>query len=138
MKERIDLRDSLAIPKERYYSFIHPSALIARSVKMGFGNIVLAHCTINPNAIMGNFNTINSGALIGHDTIIGDNNFIAGQTCIGSGLEISNGNFFGLNSSLKNKIKIGNYNIIGMAANVVKDTENNRTLIGNPAKEIRK
>lgn len=138
LKERIALRDSLNIPQERFLSFVHPTAYIARSVRLGYGNIILANCAVNNNVIMGDFNTMNTNSLIGHDTKIGDNNFIAAHTCIGSNLNIGNGNFTGLNSSMKNFIQVGNYNLIGMAANVVKDVTNNNTLVGNPAKSIEK
>lgn len=137
IRERIELRNQLGIPIERYLSFVHPTVMLSRSAKMGFGNIILANTVINPNVVLGDFNTINSGTLIGHDTMIGDSNFFAAHVVIGSNLNIGNGNFFGLNCSAKNFIGIGDYNVIGMAANVVKDTNADGIWIGNPAKNIR-
>lgn len=134
LKERISLRDSLNIPKNRFLSFIHPSAYVAKSAKLGVGHIILANCAINNNVVIGDFNTMNTNSLIGHDTIIGDNNFMAAHTCIGSGLKIGNGNFTGLNCSIKNFVEIGDYNLIGMASNVVKNVTDGNILVGNPAK----
>lgn len=136
LKERIALRDNLNIPQERFLSFVHPTAYIARSAQLGHGNIILANCAVNNNVVMGDFNTMNTNSLIGHDTMIGNNNFIAAHTCIGSGLTIGNGNFTGLNCSLKNFVKMGDYNLIGMAANVVKDVTSGNILVGNPAKSL--
>ena len=137
IKERIALRDSFGIPLNRYLNFIHPLATVAKSAKLGHGNIILANVVINPNVVLGNFNTFNSNALVGHDSIMGNSNFVAGHSIIGSNLKIGNGNFFGLNSSSRNFIKINNFNIIGMAANVVKDVDSNQILIGNPAKPLK-
>lgn len=137
LQERIALRESFGIPHERYLSFVHPSAYVAKSAQLGYGNIILANSVINNNVQMGNFNTMNSSAMIGHDTIIGDNNFIAAHTCIGSSLKIGSGNFTGLNCSVRNYCTVGNYNIIGMASNVVKDVGNNQTLVGNPAQVMK-
>lgn len=134
LKERIALRDSFNIPKERFLSFTHPTVYVAKSAQLGAGNIILANCVINNNVVIGDFNTMNSNALIGHDTKLGDNNFIAGHTCIGSNLCIGNGNFMGLNCCIRNFAKIGDYNLIGMAANVLKDVGSNSVLVGNPAK----
>jgi len=134
IQERIALRESLGIPKERYLNFIHPTAYVAKSAKLGQAHVILANCVINPNVTLGDFNTMQTNSLIGHDTVIGDNNFIAAHTVIGSGLKIGNGNFTGLNCSLRNLIKIGDYNLIGMASNVVKDLENHCVVVGNPAK----
>lgn len=134
--ERIALRESLGIPIEKFCSFIHPTVYVAKSARLGNGNIILANCVINSNFKMGNFNTINSCSLLGHDSIMGDNNFFAGHTCIGSNITIGSGNFTGLNASLKNFIQVGNNNLIGMASNVTKNLSNNKVVVGNPAKEI--
>lgn len=136
LKERIALRESLNIPQERFLSFVHPTAYIAKSAQLGFGNIILANCVINNNVVIGNFNTMNSNSLVGHDTHIENNNFIAAHTCIGSNLKIGNGNFTGLNCTIKNFVEIGDYNLIGMASNVVKNVSNGQILIGNPAKPL--
>ncbi|MBQ8361814.1 MAG: sialic acid O-acetyltransferase [Bacteroidaceae bacterium] len=136
LKERIALRDSLNIPIDRFLSFRHPSAYVAKSAQLGKANIILANCAINNNVVMGNYNTMQTGSLIGHDTHIGNNNFIAAHTCIGSNLKIGNGNFTGLNCSIKNFVVMGDYNLIGMASNVVKDVSDGNVLIGNPAKQL--
>lgn len=136
IKVRSELRDSFNIPREKYLNFIHPTAYIARSVKMGYGNIILANCVFNSNAQLGSFNTFNVACLVGHDTKIGDSNFCAAHTCIGSNLNISDMNFFGINCCIKNKVVMGNCNIIGQCANVVKDVANDTVLIGNPAKPL--
>lgn len=136
LEERIALRESLGIPIDRFLSFVHPTAYIAKSARLGCANIILANCAINCNVVLGDYNTMNTNSLIGHDTILGDNNFIAAHTCIGSGLIIGNGNFTGLNSSLRNLIHMGDYNLIGMASNVVKNVDSHKKMVGNPAKEL--
>ena len=138
LEERIALRESLGIPMDRFLSFVHPTAYIAKSARLAQGNIILANCAINCNAVLGNFNTMNTNAMIGHDTVLGNNNFIAAHTCIGSGLVIGNGNFTGLNCSIRNFVQMGDYNLIGMASNVVKNVTDHTTLVGNPAKPLNK
>lgn len=135
MSERSKLLYDLQIPTEKFINFIHPSVMIARSVRIGHGNILLANVVVNCNAIIGNFNTVNSGTLLGHDIIIGNNNYFAGQVCVGSGLKIGDQNFIGLNTSVRNGIKIGNNNIVGMSSNITRDVADNHVIFGNPAKE---
>ena len=136
IKERIILRDSYNIPLERYANFIHPSVYVARSVNMGYGNVILANSVLNSNVKLGNHNTIQSSALIGHDTVIGDSNFITGHCVIGSNNKIGNGCFFGLNTSLNNYINIEDYAFCGMASNVIKDVGRDVMVYGNPAKAV--
>lgn len=133
LRERTKLLYDLNIPAEKFATFIHPSVMVAKSAKIGHGNVFLANVVINCNAVIGNFNTVNSGVLLGHDITIGDNNYFAGQVCVGSGLQIGNMNFVGLNSSIRNGISIGDGNVIGMASNVTKDVSNDNVLYGNPA-----
>ncbi len=133
MRERTQILYDLNIPKEKFTNFIHPSVMMSKSAKLGYGNVLLANVVVNCNAIIGNFNTVNSGTLLGHDIEIGNNNYFAGQVCVGSGLKIGNENFIGLNSSLRNGIKFGNNNIVGMSSNITKDVDNNSILYGNPA-----
>ena len=133
LRERTKLLYDLDIPIEKFATFVHPSVMLAKSARIGYGNIFLANVVVNCNAVIGNFNTVNSGSLLGHDITIGNNNYFAGQVCVGSGLRIGNMNFIGLNSSIRNGITIGDGNVIGMASNVTKDVSDNNVLYGNPA-----
>ena len=133
MRERTAILNNLNIPMEKFATFIHPSVMVAKSAKIGFGNVILANAVVNCNAIIGNFNTVNSGTLLGHDITIGNNNYFAGQVCVGSGLSIGNMNFIGLNTSIRNGISIGDGNIVGMSSNITKSVGDDNVLYGNPA-----
>lgn len=136
IRERAMLRDSYNIPLEKYYTFIHPTAYIAKSSQIGLGCVIQSHCVINPNTVIGNHNTFNAACLVGHDTVIGHSNFFAAHTVIGSGLLLKDYIFTGLNSSLKNMVTIENGAIVGMASNVTKNVHENDVVIGNPAKPL--
>lgn len=133
IRERCKILYDLNIPADKWINFIHPSALVARSVKMGYGNIVLANCVINSNTVIGNFNTLNSGTLLGHDIKVGNNNFFAAQVTVGSSLEIGDMNFIGLNSAIKQGVRLGEAVLVGQASNVTHSFEKDETVFGNPA-----
>lgn len=136
MKERINLLDSFNIIPEKFYTFIHHSAVVARSAKIGYGCAIMANTVINPNVTIGNHCTIHSNSLIGHDTKLGSYNFIAAHNVMGSSSTVGNGNFFGLNSTFNNYLEIGDFNFVGMASNVIKSLDSNQKVYGNPAKEF--
>lgn len=136
MRTRIDLLNSFHIPGNKFGTFIHPSVIVSKSAKIGYGSAIMGNCVVNPNTVVGNHCTIHSGTLVGHDSKMGDYNFIAAHTAIGSNNMIGNSNFFGLKCSLNNKITIGDDCFIGMAANVLKNVETGSMVIGNPAKPV--
>lgn len=138
MEERTLLLKSYNIPLEKFTNFIHPTVMVARSAKLGVGNIVLTNTVINPNFVMGNFNTINSLCLLGHDSQIGNNNYFAAEVGLGSGVTIGDKNFVGLNSTIRNGLSIGDNCIVAMASNVVKNVSDKKIVMGNPATEKEK
>lgn len=138
MKERIELLNSFRIPNNKYFTFIHHSATVAKSAKIGCGTAIMANSVINSNAVIGNHCTIHSNTLIGHDTQLGSYNFFAAHNAVGSSTIIGDGNFFGLNCTTNNYIEIGNYNFVGMASNVIKGLGTDQKVYGNPAKEFTK
>ena len=62
--------------------------------------------SIGPNAIIGDFNLINSYAQIGHDSRLGNFNVVCPHVTIGV-VDIGNGNFLGTASSVLPSATIG-------------------------------
>lgn len=137
MEERTKLLYSYNIREDKFHTFIHPSAYVASSAKIGIGSSVFANCTIQSNVTIGKHNIIDFDAMIGHDTFIRNNNDIAASTVIGSTVKIGNGTFIGLNSTIREGVSIYDFAIVGMGSTVLKDVSSNVVVAGNPAKIIR-
>ena len=133
INERVSLLHSYGIPDDRFYTFVHPSCMVARSARIGVGTAIMSHTVVNTNAQIGRFCTILSHCTIGHDSVMGDYNFIATQSTIGN-LRMGNRNFIGINATTNNFIEIGDDCFVGMASNVVKSLPSNSKVYGNPAK----
>ena len=134
MKERVALRESFGIPLERYHTFVHPSAVVMKSVRLGHGTVVMAGVVIMPNAVIGDHCTVLAATTIGHDTSMGDNNFLATHVVLGSGCRIGERNFFGMNVTVNTRASLGDDCHIAMASNVVRDLPNGSRVRGNPAR----
>ncbi|WP_034922745.1 hypothetical protein [Gillisia sp. CAL575] len=138
MVERALLVDSYNIPKEKWYTFIHPSAFVANSAKIGYGSVVFANCAIHSNSVIGNHCTISALSSIGHDTVLGNHVFMATHVCIGSSVNIHNNVFFGQNSTVTGSVNISENNIIGLCAGVTNNLmESDKIYIGTPAKVLK-
>lgn len=75
---------------------------------------------------------------IAHNVKIGKNCLIVALTCIGGGVEIGDGAYLGIGCSIRNQIRIGEKAFIGMGAVVVKDVDPGVTVIGNPARPMKR
>ncbi|RJQ38237.1 hypothetical protein C4559_02065 [Candidatus Microgenomates bacterium] len=110
--------------------------------------------TIGDNVEIGSFSTIDRGVLsntiigsdvkidshvhIAHNVIIGDGTLITAGVIVGGSAVIGKKCFIGINSSIRDHVKIGNNVFVGMGSVVVSDIPSNVTIIGNPARILKK
>jgi len=93
-------------------NFIHHSAIVASSSKIGVGNIICPNVIIGPNVIINDFNILNYNCAIAHDSILGKMNIFSPNVQITGYSTIGSNNFFGVSSACTPNINIGNYNKI--------------------------
>lgn len=113
---------------------IHPNAFVSPTAKLGMGNIVCYGAFINSDAQVGNFNLINTYAIIEHDCLIHDFNHLAPRTTLCGSVNIGNLNLVGAATTIIPGKKIGNHNIIGASTVIINDFDDQKLLVGIPAK----
>lgn len=127
-------------PYVNYPTIIHPSVLIgdANYVKIGKGCIICANNIITTNIEIKDFVILNLACTVGHDTLIG--NYAAFMpTCNISGEVIINDCVYcGTGVKIINQIEIGENSIIGAGAVVASSQPDNCTIVGVPAKVIKR
>ncbi|MBO3100170.1 acetyltransferase [Gelidibacter pelagius] len=120
-----------------FLTFIHPTALIAESSKIGEGVLISHNASVGPMAVVGDFNILNSRCTIGHDTILGDYNFISPQVSLSGNTKIGSHNMFGVNSATIPGVSLGDNNVIGAGCVVTKNVEDNSVVVGVPGKVVK-
>lgn len=121
----------------KFFTFIHPTALIASTAKIGKGVLISHNASVGPFAEIGDFNIINSRATIAHDTKLGAYNFISPQVALSGNTTLGNGNMMGVNSATIPGITIGHGNTIGAGSVVTKHVANGQLVVGVPGKSIK-
>ena len=116
---------------------IHPSAVIAPSVSLGNGIMILMGALISTRAKIGNNVIINTGAVIEHDNSIGNNVHIASGCNLAGGVIVKDGAFIGIGTVIKEYLTIGENSIVGAGSVVLNDIPDNSIVAGIPAKSIK-
>ena len=121
----------------RLLNAIHPSAVIIKSAVIGVGNMIGANVVINSNTKIGNNTVINTAAVVEHDCLIEDGASISPCTLLSGRVKVKEGGFICASAVILPRITIGKYAVVGAGAVVLKDVEDNSTVVGIPAKKIK-
>lgn len=123
--------------EREYVTLVHPKAVLADSVKLGVGTVVMAGSILNPNASVGNHCIINTGATLDHDVKVGDFVHIAPHTTLCGEVEVGEGTWVGAGTTIIQGIHIGKNCFIGAGSVVVKDIPDGVLCYGNPCRVIK-
>lgn len=123
-------------PNLRYYTAIHPTAVIAGNVKIGKGTVVMANSVINIGAQIGNHCIINTSSVVEHDNLLEDYVHISPGAVLCGNVMVGKSTHIGANATVRNNIFICNNVVIGCGGTVVKNIEKVGTYVGIPAKEL--
>lgn len=124
--------------ERKYMTVVHPKAIVADSVKLGYGTVVMADAILNPCVALGNHCIINTGASIDHDCIVHDFVHIAPHCTLCGEVEVGEGTWVGAGTTVIQGIHIGKDCFIGAGSVVVKDIPDGSLCYGNPARVAKK
>lgn len=119
-------------------ALIHPSAVVSQSATLDSGTVVMPNAVINADTQIGRGVIINSGAIVEHDCIIGDFSHICPNVSIAGGVSVGEKSWVGIGSTIIQLCKIGSNVVVGAGAVVIEDIEDNQTVVGNPAKSLKR
>lgn len=131
------VREKLSFLPLRWYTAIHPSAVISPTAHIGIGSVVMPNAVINAGAKIGKHCIVNTGAIIEHECSIADFSHVSVGAKLGGAVKIGKGTWVGIGASVSNNICICEGCMIGAGAVVVKDITEKGTYVGVPAKRIK-
>jgi sugar O-acyltransferase (sialic acid O-acetyltransferase NeuD family) len=123
--------------KTKFFTYIHPTALIGDKVEIGEGSYIGPYSILTTNIKIGKHALINRGNQIGHDCIIGDYFSMMPGAIVSGNVNIGDNVYIGTNSSIIHKKSITSEVIIGAGAAVVKNITTPGTYVGVPVKKIK-
>ena len=117
-----------------FLTLIHPQAIIADSVAVDIGTVVMAGVIMNPFVRVGKHCIINSGASLDHDVQVNDYVHIAPHCTLCGEVRVGEGTWIGAGTTVIQGIKIGKNCFVGAGSVVVRDIPDNTLCYGNPAR----
>lgn len=130
------LSERLDLDEERYATIIHPSATIGSSCRVGAGSVLLAHCDLTADVVVGRHVAVMPQVALTHDVRVGDFATIASGVRVGGAAQIGAGAYIGSGACLREDITVGDRSMIGMGSIVTRDVPAERLWYGSPARDV--
>lgn len=130
---RQKIQEALEASGVRIVSLVHPDAVIAESVGIGAGTVVMAGAVINPMTQIGKGCIINTCSSVDHDCVIGDYVHVSVGAHVAGSVHIGEKTWIGAGATVSNNVRICEHCMIGAGAVVVKNIAIEGTYKGVPA-----
>lgn len=119
-----------------FITLIHPTVQINQNVSIGKGCVFLSYAVIGSDAVIGDFVNIQHFGIIGHDVSVGDWSMIDCHCFCGGFSKVGKSCTMHTSSVLVPQKEIGNFVTVNAGSIVIRNVDDYKTIIGNPAKEL--
>ncbi len=117
---------------------IHPTADMAKSACVGHGNLLNAGVLLGPDVSLGNHCIVQTRVIVEPNTVIEDFVQIGSGSIINEGVNVGKNTFIGSGVTVAPGISIGQDASIGTGAVVLNHVKAKETVLGNPAKLVKR
>lgn len=114
-------------------ALVDPTAIVARSVRIGAGSYVNSGGIIGAASLVGENVLVNRAASLGHHTIVGDFVSVGPGATLASNIFVGDGAIIGAGAVVLPNVRIGAGAIISAGSVVRKDVGDEEFVVGNPA-----
>jgi len=135
-RNRLKVLEWLQLKGFEITTAVHPSAQIARGVRMGTGTVIMAGTVVNSDASLGEAVIVNTGATLDHDCNVADGVHIAPGCHLCGEVKVGRTTLVGAGSTVVPGIIIGCNVVIGAGSVVIQHVPDNTTAAGNPCRNI--
>ena len=115
---------------------IHPSAIIAESATLGYGNLMNTGVSLGAGATLGNHCILHANATIEHEAVVKDFVQVGAGSVVGAGAKLQEAVFVGAGATIIAGVAIGAGASVGAGAVVLANVKPGEAVLGNPAKVV--
>lgn len=119
-------------------TLVHPTAWVSPSAVIGRGSVLLPRSVLHTAASVGDVCIVNSGAIVEHDCRLDDAVHVSPGAILCGGVVVGARSAIGAGSVIIPELTVGSDAVVGAGAVVVRSVASNVTVVGNPARPIRR
>jgi sugar O-acyltransferase (sialic acid O-acetyltransferase NeuD family) len=127
-----------AWPGTEFLTVVGESAWISDDATVGEGTTVSPGALVNRFVQVGRHVLINTGAVLCHDVVVGDFATVGPGCAIGGVASVGDGAFIGIGATISDRVSVGRNAVVGAGAVVIDDVADGVTVVGVPARPIRR
>ena len=137
-KETFEKINNFKIPKDRWATLIHPTAIIPKNFcSIGKGVLIAPLAQISPDVILKDHCILLANSFVGHDSILETFAHVATNGVVGANVHIGKATHIGSNATIREKVIIGDYALVGSGSVILSNIPSNSIFIGNPGRLLR-
>jgi sugar O-acyltransferase (sialic acid O-acetyltransferase NeuD family) len=137
VRSQVAQRVAEAAPEFGFVSAIHPSAQIARGVRIGCGSAVMAGSVIGPNTLVEEHCIVNTRASVDHDNVLRRFSTVGPGAVTGGNVEVGEFGVIALGAGVLHGRRIGAHAVLGAGAIATRDVPDFAVAYGIPARVAR-
>jgi len=135
---RIRLALVESLPEDVRFSAVARTATVAVDTEVGAGTVVLHHAHVGPDSRLGRAVIINTGAIVEHDVVIGDGAHVGPGAAVLGGCHVGLRAFIGSGARILPGRTVGADAVVGAGAVVTEDVAPGVTVVGQPARMVKR
>ena len=129
---------SLKIPRDRFETLIHPTAIIPNGFcSIGKGVLMAPLTQLSPDTTIEDNCILLANSFLGHDSRMKRFAHITSNSVIGGNVTIGHGAHIGTNATIRENVTIGDFALVGSGSVVLNDVPENAIVVGNPARILK-
>ncbi len=119
-------------------ALVHPTAVVSPMAHLHDGVVVFARAVVNAAAVVRAAAIVNTGAIVEHDCDIGEAAHLSPGAIVCGGVRVGARAWIGAGAVVIQGVRIGTDAVVGAGAVVIRDVPEGSTVVGNPARTLRK
>ena len=121
----------------KFYTAVHPSAVIADTVRIGKGTVVMAGAVVNVDTVIGKHCIINTAVTVDHDNKIGNFVHISPGAHLAGGVSVDDSSWLCTGAVVINNVHISKDVVLGASATALKDIDAPGVYVGTPVRRAK-